>query len=143
MKFTTVISAVRTVVVVICIAVTMGMPIQAGATVQAINAVNIVVPYGQTGTLPSTVVLSNNGVPESYAVRWSAINPTIFEQPGQYTVDGTVIALGQSVTGIITVAAQNTAIKVAAVGDSITAGMGASNPNITSYPAQLQSMLGT
>lgn len=53
---------------------------------------------------------------------------------------GMLLAVGAALAlGLHSAVAQ---IKIACVGDSITAGYGLSNPGVESYPAQLQAMLG-
>jgi hypothetical protein len=106
------------------------------------GAVNIVVPYGKQGSLPGSVVLSLNGMPQAYPVQWPTLNSQWFTQPGTHTVTGQVPSLGEAVRGIVTVGQQGQTLNVAAMGDSITYGLGTTDPSLYSYPAQLQEMLG-
>ncbi|QAY64469.1 carbohydrate-binding protein [Xylanimonas allomyrinae] len=118
-----------------------GAPVASGAP-SSPHDVNVVVPYGQTAQLPAQVVVSDDGTPVTHAVRWPALDPGIFTDPGTHTVTGEVTDTGASVTGVVTVGARNQTLSVAAVGDSITYGMNTSGTETSSYPAQLQSMLG-
>ncbi|MDR1999730.1 MAG: GDSL-type esterase/lipase family protein, partial [Frankiaceae bacterium] len=123
--------------------IAIGLSSGAQAATPVANAVNVVVPYGQVTGLPDTVVIANNGSPESHPVSWPALDQAIFTQPGKHTVTGRTADTGQNVTGIVNVQPQGSPVKVAAVGDSITFGAGTSNFNTKSFPAQVQAMVGS
>lgn len=105
---------------------------------------SVVTRVGEPVQLPSTVVTVDADFRQSQqAVDWETVDPALFATPGRHKVSGSLRSTHAPVSGEIAVFSQDTQTKIAAVGDSITAGVGTTNPVVNSYPAQLQSMLGS
>lgn len=104
--------------------------------------INVVTTLGAPIHLPEMVtVVDDNGVVRKEQAIWEAFKGPIFCHAGKYEVLGTLKS-GESLKGIVHVFATNNVIKVAAVGDSITYGMGVSGRTTNAYPSQLNYRLG-
>lgn len=103
--------------------------------------INLLAKTGETIVLPeSTYVKQGDGTVAPENITWS-INKTITNlQQGERVVSGVTKNTKQSIKATIHV---NNTFSLAAVGDSVTYGLGLSNRNEYAYPAQLNSRLGT
>lgn len=114
----------------------------ANAAPDPVAHATILTQTGRPTALPSRLVVPTDGTRTAVPVTWASIPSSVFTQPGRHTVAGT-LADGRAASGVIEVAEPASTVRVSAVGDSITAGLGTIPASTASYPGQLGTMLGT